>query len=90
MLSHVEDLSPPSGSGPASRLAREEERERLIRAIDELPDPQRELMRWSLLEGLPHEVIAERLGIGADAARMRVARASAKLVSEFRKRHGGS
>ena len=76
--------------GPESRVEVDEDRQLLLRTVEQLPPEPQELVRWALLEGLSHQEIGARLGISKDAARMRVARASARLTAEFRRLHGGA
>jgi len=57
-----------------------EERERFRQALQQLPPEQRQLVEWSHFEGLPHQQIAERLGITAAHSRMLLSRALAQLA----------
>ena len=77
-----------SEPGPETRAECDEDRERLLQTVEQLPPEPRKLVRWALLEGVPHGEIGRRLGIGADAARVRVARAEAKLTALFLRLHG--
>lgn len=84
-LSRSADAKP----GPATRAEHDEDEELLLQTVEQLPADQRDLVRWALFEGRTHREIGRRLGIGEDAARMRVARAEARLSTLFRRLHGG-
>lgn len=60
-----------------SRLA---ERERVRAAVDALPASQREVVRLHKLEGLPMQVVADRLHVRPGAARVRAHRAYLALA----------
>jgi RNA polymerase sigma factor for flagellar operon FliA len=53
-------LTDPS-PGPEAIVMAKVEREQLIAAVDRLPSPGREVIRWRFLEGLTHLQIGERL-----------------------------
>lgn len=40
-----------------------------------LPENEKEILKWRFVERLPHQEIADRLGISSDACRMRMMRA---------------
>ena len=63
----------PSGDGSTpSRIAMRRERAaRLMETISKLPEEQQNLIHWRHFENLPHQTIAERLGISEAAARQR-------------------
>jgi RNA polymerase sigma-70 factor (ECF subfamily) len=63
-----------------SRLVLDERAKRLKDALDKLQPEQRELILLRRFQELPFAAIGSRLGIGADAARMRFARAMAALT----------
>jgi RNA polymerase sigma-70 factor (ECF subfamily) len=50
-----------------------------LRAIDELPDGQREALRLSVLEGWSYTEVAEHLGVSENTIKTRVSRARARL-----------
>lgn len=52
-------------------------------AIDGLPDGERELVRASYLEDLPHRAIAERFGIPEGTVKSRLSRALGRLADEL-------
>ena len=67
---------PVAGPGPATEAGDADDRARLRSVLAELPDAQREILSLRDESGLSFAAIAERLGLaGADAARMRYARA---------------
>lgn len=51
------------------------------RALDDLPDVEREVVRLSHLEGWTHAEIAERLGVPIGTVKSRSARAHARLAA---------
>ena len=66
-------------SSPVDRLAKSEELDRLQRAIDELPAPQREALVLSRLEGMTYRQMAELTGSPEGTLRSRVYWAMAAL-----------
>lgn len=70
----VRDLATPSRVAMAR-----EELDRLEAAFGQLTEPQREVLTMSRVAGLPHAVIAERLGKSEVAVRQLLVRAMAAL-----------
>jgi RNA polymerase sigma factor (sigma-70 family) len=70
----LRDLATPSRAAMAR-----EELQRLELAFDELTEPQREVLTLSRVVGLPHALIAERLGKSEVAVRQLLVRAMAAL-----------
>src|SRR5439155_9619642 len=68
-----------ANSDPLSRLVRSELRDRVRRAIDQLPPTYREILVLRHLEQLSTAEAAEVLAIGQSAAKMRHARAVEQL-----------
>jgi len=68
------DLASPSRIATAK-----EELQRLEAAIDRLTEPQREVLTLARIVGLPHAVIAERLGKSEVAVRQLLVRAMAAV-----------
>lgn len=66
-------------SGPADRLLSAERIAAVRRALEELPASQREVIRLRLQEGLDHEAIARRLGLGRNAIEVRFCRGRNRL-----------
>lgn len=64
----------PAGASESSEL-----RERLARAVDELPPKLRSIVVLKDVYDLPHEAIAEELGISVTAAKVRLHRARKRL-----------
>lgn len=63
----------------ASRLADEEQLERVLKAIDELDPPQPEVIRKSLMEGLTHPEIAEATGLPLGTVKTHIRRGLIKV-----------
>lgn len=72
--------APAPWRSAVSRLVLDERAQRLERALETLRPEQRELILLRRFQELSFAVIGERLSIGADAARMRFARAMAALT----------
>lgn len=64
----------PAGASEGAEL-----RERLARAVDELPPKLRSIVVLRDVYDLPHEAIAEELGISVTAAKVRLHRARKRL-----------
>ncbi len=64
----------------SSRLVLREEMERMVRALETLDEPQREVILLRKFEELSFKEIAERMGRSPDACRMLLARALAALT----------
>jgi RNA polymerase sigma factor (sigma-70 family) len=71
---------PMTWSTPSRVAATEEERQRLLAAMAQLDERDRRIVQWAHLEGLPHDVIAERLGITVTNSRVLLSRALARLA----------
>lgn len=67
------------GADAGARLIAREELGRVRDALEALPDDQREVLELAVLEGLPYEEIAHRLGVPEGTIKTRVSRARAKL-----------
>jgi RNA polymerase sigma-70 factor (ECF subfamily) len=74
----IPELVHPSSS-PGAKFARAELEAMLLEALGRLPGPDRELVCWHHEERQTFEQIAARIGISADAARKRWARAMIRL-----------
>lgn len=78
-------MLPEAADDPVGRAAAAEETERLRQCLDGLDAPSRAVIRCHAEEGLPFAEVAARLGLpGADAARMRYARALRTLARSWR------
>ena len=79
-----EDVSRPgpalTWTTPSGVAASLEERQRLLAAMAQLDERDRQVVQWAHLEGLPHDVIAERLGITVTNSRVLLSRALARLA----------
>src|SRR5690606_14820161 len=69
----------PDGADADARLIARDELRTVGRVLAALPAAQRELIELALLEGLPYEQIAHRLGVPEGTVKTRVARARARL-----------
>ena len=67
------------GRNPAERFMANERIVAVQRAVAELPESQREVLRLRVDEGLDHEAIAARLGISRQAVEVRLCRGRARL-----------
>lgn len=72
--------------GPADRVERARLRADLRRALDSLPEAQREAFLMHYVEGLPYETMADTLEASVSALKMRVMRAREALVAALQKR----
>jgi RNA polymerase sigma-70 factor (ECF subfamily) len=75
------------GSSPSQQVAAREFADRVIRAVAELPEIDREILLMRHAEELPYAEIAGLLDIAADAARKRYGRALLRLRKVL-KEHG--
>lgn len=69
------DALADTGSSPSVHAARHEERDRVRAALGQLPRPDREVLELRYLDGLNFTEIAEALGLGLSAVKMRHLRA---------------
>lgn len=76
---------PEEATSVTRRVARDETQRRFLDEIEDLPDEERRLVLQRGLEGLPHEEVAESLGIEPSAAAKRWAR----LLPRLRDKLGG-
>lgn len=67
------------GSRPGSRLIRAELRQRVLTAVSQLPERDREVLVLRHLDQRPTAEVAERLGLSEGAVRVRLVRALARL-----------
>ena len=75
----IEALPAGRSPRPSARIQVEEERRRLIEAIERLPGIYQVPVVLRHVEGLPYRDIARRLGLREDALRKRIHRASVML-----------
>jgi len=76
-------LPPGGGERPSARAEVEDERDRLIAAIERLPETYQVPVVLRHVEGLAYRDIAKRLGIREDALRKRIHRANEMLRSDL-------
>lgn len=69
----------PDGHDAGARLVAREELQIVHRALDGMPVDQREVLELAVIEGLPYEEIAQRLGVPEGTIKTRVSRARARL-----------
>src|SRR5687767_10543939 len=74
---------PSPEPGPGVRLERERDHERLECALARLRDDRRELIVLARYEAMPHDQIAEILGVDVGAVKVRLHRAIAELRDLF-------
>jgi RNA polymerase sigma-70 factor (ECF subfamily) len=74
----IEDLT-SGGLGPEDLLVRHELRLSLIRALEKLSPLRREVLGLSFFEGLPHQEIANRIGMPLGTVKSHLRRALAAL-----------
>ncbi len=67
------------GSRPGSRLIRAELRQRVLAAVAQLPERDREVLVLRHLDQRPTAEVADRLGVSEGAVRVRLVRALARL-----------
>lgn len=73
--STLDDLAPPGGEEPGQRL----DHARVRRAVQDLPETQRQVLELAYFEGLSASEIAERLTIPIGTVKSRTAAGLAKL-----------
>ncbi|MCB1381094.1 MAG: sigma-70 family RNA polymerase sigma factor [Alphaproteobacteria bacterium] len=72
----IEDFDCPSdGIGPDEELALQQQREGVMRALESIPEDQKQILILSFIEDVPQSAIAERLNLplGTVKSRMRLA-----------------
>jgi RNA polymerase sigma-70 factor (ECF subfamily) len=73
----------PSGREPEPSLERGEEVRAVLAALRRLPEPDQEVLRLAVWEGLSHRQIALSLGCSENAAALRLHRARQRLREEL-------
>ena len=73
------DSSPEPENESSDRLADEEQVETVLKAIDELDPPQPEVIKHSLMDGLTHPEIAEKLGLPLGTVKTHIRRGLIKV-----------
>lgn len=73
------ESSPEPGNESNDRLADEEQVQTVIKAIDELDPPQPEVIKHSLMDGLTHPEIAEKLGLPLGTVKTHIRRGLIKV-----------
>lgn len=75
----IESLPQRNAPRPSGRIQMDEQRQRLIAAIESLPDTYQIPIVLRYLEGMAHADIAKKLGLRGDAVRKRICRANEML-----------
>ncbi len=70
---------------PEEQSERNQRGQRLLRALDDLPDNQRVALRMFYLERLPYDTIAQRLGVPAGTVATWLSRGKAQLAAQLRR-----
>jgi RNA polymerase sigma-70 factor (ECF subfamily) len=78
------DLIADSGSSPSALAIRQEQATRITEALARLPDVMQQVLLARHVDGLPHAVIAERLGRTEAAVRVLYVRALYRLRELYR------
>ncbi len=78
-ISHVLERAAAPDTGPVTAVARQEERERLARAIEQLEPDEREVLLLRYFQDRTIEEVAASLGRSESAARRPLGRATARL-----------
>ncbi len=79
----AEDHLPVEATTPSVIMSRQEELEKLEKAIDKLKPEYKEVIVLTKIEGLSYTEAADRLGKSSEAVRKLVSRSMAALTSEF-------
>ena len=74
------------GTTPGEALMLQEEKKRLVAAVERLPEKYRVVVRMHYMEGLPFPEIGKRLGITKNAAKLRRRKALLRLRSDLKSR----
>jgi RNA polymerase sigma-70 factor, ECF subfamily len=77
------------GTGPSESLRREERRQRVRRALEALPEPEREVLALRYLEQMSAREVGAVLDLTEDAAKKRALRALRRLQSLLGASEGG-
>ncbi len=83
--SSVPDRAVPS---PAEIAAREEARQKVVAAVQELESPYRDVIVLHFYEALPPREVASRLGLPVETVRTRIRRGLARLRSQLDAAYG--
>lgn len=68
---------------PDRRISQAEENQRLERAIESLPEEQREVLRLAFFADLPHAEVATRLGLPLGTVKSRIRLALQRIRMDF-------
>lgn len=86
---HESGASGDMGRNPVERFLSQERIQAVHRALEALPESQREVLRLRLHEGLDHEAISVRLGISRQAVEVRLCRGRAAIKDRLSDILGG-
>ncbi len=73
---------PDTATSISRRVARQEQLTRFLERVNELPDPERLLLIYRGLEGLPHEQVGKLLGVPAKTSAKRWERLRERLKGD--------
>jgi len=79
----------PDERDDGARLTAREELDLVRRVLAGLPEEQRQVIELAVIEGLPYEEVAARLGVAEGTVKTRVSRARARLRLNLQGIHGG-
>ena len=68
-----------NGPGPEASTQARDELRRVLSALRQIPEHEREVLLMATVEGLTHQAIAVALGLSVDAVKLRVHRARVRL-----------
>ncbi len=77
------DAAGDLGRNPLDKVIGDERIAAVHRALAQLPESQREVIRLRIHDGLDHEAIAARLGISRQAVEVRLCRGRARLKEQL-------
>ncbi|MEM7164544.1 MAG: sigma-70 family RNA polymerase sigma factor [Planctomycetota bacterium] len=83
-------FSPTTVSTPEELLEREELRRRIVDAVRQLDDRQRDVVLLRFFEGLPPRTIAAQLGVPVETVKTRLKRGMARLREQLDDRANGN
>ena len=83
LVDRVGGLGEEPAPGPEAQVVRNSEDRRVLEAASRLSAPDQEILRLAGWEALPHEEIADVLGISVAAVAQRFSRAKKRLAKEY-------
>jgi RNA polymerase sigma-70 factor (ECF subfamily) len=89
-LANSEDVLASEADSPRTGLLAQEDADALDRALEQLPEHDRDALLWRMRDGLPFEAIGRRLDTSEEEARKLWVRALERLHDLLGLGHGGS